>query len=102
MNAFLKQIADAISANLITPLTQSIADQAVPVLVAAVAAEFERQTPMLVEAVVRAVATSTGDLISRTTDNATDMIPGELDDVVDGWVKQVMTGLFGTNEPRRP
>lgn len=118
LDGFLQRIAGTISTNLIDPLgdklgtkveqiltnmtpglAKVIAEQGVPPIEAAVIAEFEKQMPQLIEAVVRAVATSFGDLVSRTTDRATDMIPGELDDMVDGVVKNIMGGLFGTNEP---
>lgn len=115
---FLKHLAETISTNLVDPLVErlgekaeemtpsfsnTIAQQAIPIiippLVDAVIAEFEKQMPMLIEAVVRAVATSMSDLFARTEDRATDMIPGPIDDIIDPLVKQIMSGLFGTNEP---
>lgn len=117
IDGWLQRIAATISKNLVNPLTDSIgnkvegkieeltpglakvvAEEAIPPIVDAVIAEFEKQTPQLVEAVVRAVATSMSDLMVRTEDRATNMIPGPIDDLIDPLVKQVMGNLFGTNE----
>lgn len=118
IDGWLQRIAATISKNLVNPLTDSIgnkvegkieeltpglakvvAEEAIPPIVDAVIAEFEKQTPQLVEAVVRAVATSMSDLFVRTEDRTTDMIPGPLDDMIDPVVRDIMSKLFGTNEP---
>lgn len=79
---FVKEWADGV--------VDYVSDKVIPKLVTATREEIQKQFPVLVKAVVTAVAETAGQLTVNTADRITDVIPGKVDDeIIDGLVKRV-------------
>lgn len=87
---FLTIIGNAIWAKIEPQLLDSL-NQIRSEVTETIKAEIREHMPAIIEAVVKAVAQSAGQIAVTGVDKVTDMIPGDLDDkIIDPIVKNVL------------
>ena len=88
---FLQSIGDAIAAYL-KPILEAKAEELINEATEAVKKEIREHMPAIIEAVVKAVATTGAHLATEGLDKITDAIPGQFDDKV---VDDIVTPILG-------
>lgn len=76
---FLQTIGDSIAAYL-KPILEAKATELIDAATEAIKVEIRAHVPVIIEAVVKAVAATGANLAQDGVDKVTDLIPGQLDD----------------------
>lgn len=76
---FLKTIGESIAAYL-KPILEAKSTELIDAATEAIKVEIRAHVPVIIEAVVKAVAATGANLAKDGVDKVTDMIPGQLDD----------------------